>query len=214
MAILDHCMRAAQKPQKRRVFFSFHYQRDVWRANQVRQSWRFREGNKNDEGFFDASLWEKSKRKGDEAIKSLIRDGIRDTSVTCVLAGRYTYQRRWVRYEIARSIVKRNGLLTVHIHKLKDADGRTSGPGPDPLEWMGIFRAENGSLYLAEKHPSGKWVQYSDYTRAIQLPAGWEEPGGYVMRLSRYASRYDYVDNNGYKNLATWIHKAAADAGR
>jgi hypothetical protein len=41
----------------RRVFFSFHYERDIWRANVVRKSWVVA-GSREAE-FIDASLWEK-----------------------------------------------------------------------------------------------------------------------------------------------------------
>ena len=44
-------------PQKRRVFFSFHYQNDIWRVNQVRNSWRYQhEQQREAEGFFDGSV--------------------------------------------------------------------------------------------------------------------------------------------------------------
>ena len=59
----------------RRVFFSFHYERDIWRANQVRNSW-VTQPDRESAGFFDASLWEEAKRKGDAAIKKMI-DGPR-----------------------------------------------------------------------------------------------------------------------------------------
>ena len=96
----------AATPRKRRVFFSFHHKQDIWRVNQIRNSWRYRhESEREAEGFYDGSIWERSKGEGDESLKALIREGIKNTSVTCVLAGTYTYQRRWVRYEIARSIV-------------------------------------------------------------------------------------------------------------
>lgn len=111
-------------PVKRRVFFSFYYQQDIWRANQVRQSWRYqRENEREAEGFFDGSLWESGQRKGLDSLKDLIREGMKNTSVTCVLAGTQTYSRRWVRYEIARSLVKGNGLLLVKIHNLTDQHG-------------------------------------------------------------------------------------------
>lgn len=91
----------------RRVFFSFHYQNDIIRANQVRNSWRFqKEDRRIAGGFFDGSIWEKSQRTGPESLKTLIREGIKNTSVTAVLVGQETWSRRWVRYEIARSVVK------------------------------------------------------------------------------------------------------------
>ncbi len=64
----------------RRVFFSFHYERDIWRANVVRKSWITKD--RIDAGFFDASLWEEAKTKGKEALKKLVRDGLKNTSVT------------------------------------------------------------------------------------------------------------------------------------
>ncbi len=37
----------------RRVFFSFHYERDVWRAGQVRNSWVTKD--REEAGFWDAA---------------------------------------------------------------------------------------------------------------------------------------------------------------
>lgn len=85
----------------RRVFFSFHYQRDVWRANVVRKSGEFI--GTAAAGFQDASLWEEAKRKGDAAIKKLIDDNLDGTTVTCVLIGAES----WVR--IARTSPRRGG---------------------------------------------------------------------------------------------------------
>ena len=75
----------------RRVFFSFHYGRDIWRVNQVRQSWVTKD--RETAGFWDASLWEEARKKGDAAIKKMIDDALRNTSVTVVLIGAETAHR-------------------------------------------------------------------------------------------------------------------------
>ena len=111
----------------RRVFFSFHYQNDVWRANQIRNS-HIVDGTAA-AGFQDASLWEKTKKEGDEAIKRLINKGLENTTVTVVLIGSQTANRKYVRYEIEQSIARGNGLLGVFIHNLKDQDGKTTTKG-------------------------------------------------------------------------------------
>ena len=49
----------------RKVFFSFHYQRDLWRVNVVRNSGVI--DGVAAAGFHDASLWEETKKKGDDA---------------------------------------------------------------------------------------------------------------------------------------------------
>jgi MTH538 TIR-like domain (DUF1863) len=58
-----------QMPRKRRVFFSFHHQQDIWRVNQVRNSWRYRhESEREAEGFYVGSIWERSKAAGNDSL--------------------------------------------------------------------------------------------------------------------------------------------------
>ena len=199
---------------KRRVFFSFHYQNDIWRVNQVRQSWRYQhESQREAEGFYDGSIWENSKRTGPESLKALIRDGMSNTSVTCILVGAETYSRRWVRYEIARSIIKGNGLLSVRIHLMGDRNGYASHEGPNPLDYMGVYNAGN-AIRLAE-HTNGRWVAYGDYTQSVVLPVTWRKPlDNNVISLSKYARLYCYRTHNGASSFASWVRQAATDAGR
>jgi hypothetical protein len=204
---------STSSPRRRTLFF-FHHGNDIWRVNQVRNAWRFVTSEDQESlGFFDASIWERTKSEGDEAIRNLIRRGIANTSVTCVLAGTYTYQRRWVRYEIARSIIKHSGLLTVKIHGLRDNASQVGFEGPDPLDCMGVYRDEQGRLLLAD-FENGSWRAYPDYTTSVTLPPGWEQPGQYLIRLSRYSQVYDYVAAYGSTSLGEWIATAAANAGR
>lgn len=115
----------------RRVFFSFHYERDIWRANVVRNSGLTQE--QEAAGFFDASLWEEAKKKGDEAIKAMIDDALVGTTVTAVLIGAETATRTYVRYEIDQSLARGNGILGVRIHGIEDQKGATDMPGTNPL---------------------------------------------------------------------------------
>jgi hypothetical protein len=120
----------------RRVFFSFHYDEDVWRANQVRNCW-VTHPDRQSAGFFDASLWESSKRNGDEGIKRMIRDGLQGTSVTAILVGANTAGRTYIDYEIDQSHnVRHNGILAIRIDGLGDRFGYKSTRGRNPLdEW-------------------------------------------------------------------------------
>ena len=115
----------------RRVFFSFHYEQDIWRANVCRNSWVTQD--REAAGFFDASLWEEAKKKGDDAIKGLIDEGLAGTSVTAVLIGAQTANRTYVKYEIDQSLERGNGLLGVQIHMIKDREGNTDEAGRNPL---------------------------------------------------------------------------------
>ncbi|QIK79044.1 TIR domain-containing protein [Sphingomonas piscis] len=203
------------KIKRRRVFFSFHFQRDGWRANQIRQSWRFgNEATRAGTGFFDGSLWESAQRKDDASLKALINTGLENTSVTCVLAGTETYARRWVRFEIAKSVARGNGLLTVWIDQKRDPNGLTCARGPDPLGYMGVYLAEPGKIYLAEYH-SGRWQRYLDYRMPVQLPSSWRAPtSSNVIPLHNYARNHCYVTEGGSTSFAMWIEAAAQSVGR
>lgn len=114
----------------RRVFFSFHYDNDIWRANQVRNSNVV--AGPDVAGFFDHSEYQEAKRAGAEGIRRMILRHLRNTTVTVVLIGTETAYRPWVKYEIEQSIARDNGLLGIYIHRLKDQNGQTSVRGPKP----------------------------------------------------------------------------------
>lgn len=137
----------------RRVFFSFHYQRDIWRASIVRNAGIV--DAQAAAGWSDASLWEDAKKKGDDAIKKLINDGLANTTVTVVLIGKETKNRRWVRYEIDQSHARGNGLLGVHIHMLKDKDGNTDSKGDPPARLVEL----KAPCYDWERDRFGRWVE-------------------------------------------------------
>ena len=139
----------------RRVFCSFHYERDVWRATNVRNSGRVEASAAA--GWDDASLWERAKGKGRREIERLIEEGLRGTSVTAVLIGTETATRPWVDYEIEQSIRKGNGLLGVRIHRIKDQAGNRSprGPTPTALSEGGIH------IYDWDRNNFGKWVEWA-----------------------------------------------------
>jgi hypothetical protein len=114
----------------RKVFFSFHYERDIWRTNVVGNSGVV-EGCAA-AGFHDAAVWEEAKKKGDAEVKKLIDNRLIGTSVTVVLIGADTAQRKFVDYEIEKSIARGNGLLGIYISGIKDQNGKTDIQGSAP----------------------------------------------------------------------------------
>ena len=115
----------------RKIFFSFHYARDAQRVSTVRNSGVI--GNFEKTPFYDKAQWESIKRQGDQAVQNWIDSQLRGTSVTVVLIGTETYKRRWVKYEINKSIELGKGLLGIHINGIKDWNGNTEDLGPNPL---------------------------------------------------------------------------------
>ena len=116
----------------RRTFFSFHYQRDILRVNQIRNIPNIT--GCSAAGFQDASLWEEAKKKGDSAIKNLIDEGLKNTSVTVVFIGGKTAGRKYINYEIDQSIKRGNGIVGIQIHELKDSNGDKDSVGNIPAK--------------------------------------------------------------------------------
>ena len=72
----------------RKVFFSFHFKRDAWRAGQVRNCDLL--ADEDEYGVIDGVEWEKIERQGDPAIERWIEEQLKYTSVTVVLIGAET----------------------------------------------------------------------------------------------------------------------------
>jgi hypothetical protein len=117
----------------RKVFFSFHFDRDAWRVSQVRNSDVVTSKYEKTK-FLDAADWEQIKRNGDAAIRRWIDSQMEGTSVTVILIGRETSTRSWVTYEITKSWQRGNGLLGVYIHNIKNQYGHIDFQGANPLQ--------------------------------------------------------------------------------
>ena len=144
----------------RRVFFSFKYKSDVSRAMVVRNSWLTQ--GKSAAGFIDSADFEALKRQGDAAIKQWINAQLDGTSVTVVLVGQNTCNSRWVKYEIEKSIEKRNGLLGIDISKIGDLQRNTTNCcGKIP---------KNYSFYLWNK--DGGYNNFGDWVEEAAKDAG------------------------------------------
>jgi hypothetical protein len=225
----DELIERSAEKVKRKAFFSFHYD-DIMRVNVVRNAWKIdHPDNALMRSFYDSSLWESKKLDGDEAVKRLIREGVDFTSSVCVLVGSDTWLRRWVKYEIARAIVDGRGLLAVHLNSIRHHKTLTPHMrGYNPLDYMAVGKIQATLLsepkyFLFEKLGKGdafrgyhfEWHRYGDYTNSVNLPPWLDDPQpGYVTPLSYNCAEYDYIADNGHKNIGAWIDLAASKAGR
>ncbi len=191
----------------KRVFFSFHYDDVVnFRANVVRNHWRFKL-NRGDAGFFDASIWESSKRSGDESLKRLINAELDRTSVTCVLIGSHTWQRPWVRYELLKSFQRENKLVAVHINSIRGKDRQIKAYGQNPLDYVGVEVSTDGKWATLLEHTSIGWKPFTKIggTGRYRVNAARRFWGrGY--KLSHFAPNpYCWMLHSGYQNFARWV---------
>lgn len=153
----------------RRVFFSFHYDRDIRRVVQVRNSWVIRAENQT-QPFLDKAAWETIRRRGGQAIEKWIEEQLNGTSVTVVLVGAETYTREWVLHEIKRSHQLGKGILAVYIHNVRDPISGTDLKGQNPMDYWTVER-DGRSVPLSQLYSTYDWVHDDGRTNL----AGWIE---------------------------------------
>ncbi len=125
----------------RRVFYSFHYEQDSWRASTVRNIGTI-EGN---EPATDND-WEAVKRGGDRAIRNWIARQMERRTCTVVLVGTNTANRKWINHEIIESWNSGMGVVGIRIHGLKNQYGQMSSPGENPFSYITLGTGKLSSV--------------------------------------------------------------------
>jgi hypothetical protein len=113
---------------KRQVFYSFHFDNDVFRVQQIRNM-----GALEDNAPVSPNDWESIKRQGDAAIQKWIDDNMYYRSCVIVLIGSETANRPWVKYEIKKAWDDGKGLFGIHVHNLKDPRSGACSKGLNPF---------------------------------------------------------------------------------
>ena len=194
----------------RSVYFAFHYQRDIFRVQQVKQHY-ITKGNYTAAGYFDGSLEEKAKSAGVDVVKRLIDKGLVGSTVLCVLMGKETSTRHWVYYEIFKSIESGMGVFGIRIHQLRDPKTGADDASSNPFEFSGYGKKED-KLVPMIKYTTG-WQDAPNLstisTSAATYLANTDKP-----ILNSLFRIYDWVGDDGYKNFGTWAEAAAKQAGK
>lgn len=117
-------------------------------------------------GYYDRSLWEEAQTQGDAAVKALIDEGMKGASVTAVLIGAQTYERKWVLYEIAESHNQQMGLLGIYLNNIPDWQRNVEPRGPNPFDYVTVNRGILGDVPLSSIYPAYDWVYDYGYHNA------------------------------------------------
>ena len=125
---------------KRQVFYSFHFNNDVLRVQQIRNMGVI-EGNEP----VSKNSWEEAKKKSG-GIEKWIDDNMKFRSCVVVLVGEDTANRPWVKYEIKKAWKDGKGLVGIYIHNLKDPNTGKSKKGTNPFEQYTIGEKNLSSI--------------------------------------------------------------------
>lgn len=150
---------------KRQVFFSFEFNKDVWRAGQVRNM-----GKISDDSTFSDNEWEEVKTKDTKIIKKWIDNQMAMRSCIVVLIGSTTSTRPWVKYEIEKAYELDKGIVGIYVHNLKNKEGKQSIKGSNPF--YNIFtndgkRLSNYVRCFDSRYSSSEYV-YNDIKENIE----------------------------------------------
>ncbi|CQD20982.1 hypothetical protein BN1232_05107 [Mycobacterium lentiflavum] len=132
------------------VFFSFHYERDAWRVQQI-----INMGVLEGQPILKPQEWEEVKRKGEQAIKNWIAEKMKGKSAVVVMVGNQTANREWVRYEIRYAWDNYFPLVGIRIHGLKDSNGKTDIAGQNPFERVTLTSGGTLAHHVPLYAPSG-----------------------------------------------------------
>ena len=129
---------------KRQIFYSFHFDNDVFRVQMVRQMGVI-EGNEP----VSKNTWETVKGNGNAAIEKWIDDNMKGKSCVVVLIGTDTSKRPWVDYEIKKAWKDGKGLVGVHIHNLSSMNAGKCTKGKNPFDAINFTQAARQLCLLA-----------------------------------------------------------------
>lgn len=122
---------------KRQIFYSFHFDNDVFRVQQIRNIGALEENKP-----VSTNDWETVKRNGDAAIEKWIDNNMKYRSCVVVLVGEETANRKWVKHEIKKAWKDGKGLVGIYIHNLKDPKTGKCNRGSNPFDQ---FTFDDGS---------------------------------------------------------------------
>ena len=172
----------------RRVFFSFHFQADCWRASQVRNIGAI-EGN----APCSDNAWEKVKQGGDAAIKRWIDREMFGKSCLVVLVGSGTAGRKWITHEIVEAWNKKMGVVGVRVNQLLDVSGSVASSGANPFEHV---KLGDGTLSSVVKlhDPWSIFGSTGTYSNIKLNLAEWiEEAIDIRLNYGKKKSLFDYL---------------------
>jgi hypothetical protein len=204
----------------RNVFFSFSFE-DVrnFKVNVVRNSWLI---NNSEDTFIDGSIWETRKTKSPREIIRLIENGMHRTSVTAVLIGQDTANRRWVKYEIVKSFERGNGILGIHLNRIRSKNQTISAKGQNPLDRLAFQISSDGRKIYFFELLNRRWVAFSDLpvinnkkSNTLYFEDGWFlNDFGKTFLFSHKFETYCWLKDDGHNELSNWIEDAVEQTGR
>ncbi|KKB51169.1 hypothetical protein HMPREF1212_01899 [Parabacteroides sp. HGS0025] len=148
---------------KRQFFYSFHYDNDVFRVQQIRNIGALEENKP-----VSANEWETVKKGGDAAIKRWIDDNMKYKSCLVVLIGSETASRPWVDYEIRKAWNDGKGVLGIYIHNLKCPRNGKCRQGANPFDNIYFTDGKTKLSSVVKTYNPNSFDAYNDIANNLE----------------------------------------------
>lgn len=148
---------------KRQIFYSFHYDNDVFRVQQIRNI-----GSLEENEPVSANEWETVKRGGETSIKKWIDESLRYKSCVVVLIGSETTSRKWVNYEIEKAWNDGKAVFGIYIHNLKCPRNGVCRQGSNPFDGFTLNDGRNKLSEFVKCYNPNQYNAYSDIANNLE----------------------------------------------
>lgn len=148
---------------KRQIFYSFHYDNDVFRVQQIRNI-----GALEDNKPVSANDWETVKKGGENAVKKWIDDNLYYKSCLVVLIGSDTANRKWVKYEIEKAWNDGKGVVGIYIHNLNCPRNGKSLQGANPFQSFTMKRDSKSLASIVKCYNPSSNNTYNDIANNLE----------------------------------------------
>ncbi|MBD1402484.1 TIR domain-containing protein [Leclercia adecarboxylata] len=151
---------------KRKVFYSFHFDNDVMRVQQIRNM-----GLLEGDEPVSPNTWEQIKRT-EQGVKNWINQNLNGKSCLVVLIGSQTANRPWVKYEIQRAWEEGKAVVGVYIHRLNCPRHGYGIKGANPFDQITfkrngqiikplVYEPNSNDAYTDIKNNLATWIEHA-----------------------------------------------------
>lgn len=142
----------------KKVFFSFHYDLDSWRVQQIRNM-----GVVEGQRVCNTNDWEQIKKSGDKSIQNWIDRQMKGCDCVIVLIGEKTHTRQWVKYEVKRAKELGIPIFGIFIHNLKDKKNKTTRKGQNVFD-IHCYEPNSKGAYHDIKDNLESWINRKTFS--------------------------------------------------
>jgi hypothetical protein len=132
------------------VFYSFHYDRDPWRASQVLDM-----STRPGQRILPSQEWADLKNRGVRAVKEWLTSQVAAAEAVVVLTGAETAHRPLINYEIRKAWILCKPLVGIRIHGLADLNDEADTRGDNPFANVRLQHGRTAADYVPLIDPQG-----------------------------------------------------------